>query len=133
MPGLPKRSIGHGTGAERRAPPAADPELRGLWRSGVLPAARRTDRLTALRRRLLEHLRDEGPTAVVDLPRQWPVTRYHVRHVVRLLLEEGLIETSGDSAPAWHRLVRLTAHGTGAIRRLRHAVPERTVTLSRSA
>jgi len=99
----------------------------------VLPAARRTDRLTALRRRLLERLRDEGPTAVVDLPRQWPVTRYHVRHVVRHLLDEGLIETVGGGAPAWHRLVRLTAHGAGAIQRLGRAVPERTVTLSRSA
>lgn len=47
--------------------------------------------LAAHKERILEALDREGPLAVAELPRRWPVTRAVVAHLVEELEREGAV------------------------------------------
>lgn len=67
--------------------------------------------LTETRREILRRLYERGPQALGALHRGWPMTRYHVRFVVRALAEEELVEVADIDGNAWSRRVRITALG----------------------
>jgi DNA-binding HxlR family transcriptional regulator len=74
------------------------------------------DSLDVLRRDVLEALRGPEFRSVGEIPRRWPVLRAHVRAVVRMLLEEGLVERIVDPRSAgMAALYRTTPAGLRAL------------------
>lgn len=58
--------------------------------------------LEAVRRSILGHVARTGPVPVSSLPVRWPLTRHHVRLVVRDLSRDGLVSFArriDDRAP----------------------------------
>jgi DNA-binding MarR family transcriptional regulator len=66
--------------------------------------------LEAARRQVLEQIDRTGPIPVQELPRGWPLTRHHVRMVVRDLARDGLVVTARDPG-AWMPVLTLTPAG----------------------
>lgn len=62
----------------------------------------------ALRRDILRALERYGPLTAAEIPRSWPVTRQHVRDVMREMADDGLVGvTSGDYGCRSFRLTDL--------------------------
>lgn len=78
---------------------------------------RRSEKATVLervRREVLLALRGDGPVTVPELPRRWPATRLHLRHVVRTLLEDALVREVRSEVPGRPAL-ELTRKGLEAV------------------
>jgi len=80
------------------------------------------ERLTApgapaqLQRAMLRNLDQRGSLTAAELPRQWPVTRQHVRDALRILHRDGLVEPSSEIGG--RRSYQLTALGRGCLERI---------------
>jgi predicted ArsR family transcriptional regulator len=103
-----------------------------MRRSGAVAGVGSVDPLGAARRAILEYLAARGTTAIRDIPRQWPVTRYHIRRLVRALVAEGVAEpvvSEGGGESVYH----LTALGERQSARLGRTEVERAIVLRSSA
>ena len=56
--------------------------------------------LLRLRKAVYDHIYLSGPLTLSEIPREWPVTRDHVRGVVAQLLDEGLLMRKGQKLVA---------------------------------
>lgn len=70
--------------------------------------------LEEARRRVLEEVDRAGGLPIQELPRGWPLTRHHVRMLVRDLARDGLLTTTRDPGTRLPR-VSLTPAGRRAI------------------
>lgn len=73
---------------------------------------------TAWRADVIRFLDRRGPRRVGEIPRQWPLTDRHLRHIVVRLIEEGLVERVAVPETVDGPVVRLTADGRERARRL---------------
>ncbi|MFW6201542.1 MAG: hypothetical protein ACOC8B_03125 [Gemmatimonadota bacterium] len=81
--------------------------------SGPAPTGSSVEDLGPLAAPVLEHLDRWGPCEVAEIPHRWPLSRMHLRHLVRELVDAGLAEwvEGGEGAP---RRVRPTGLGRRA-------------------
>jgi DNA-binding HxlR family transcriptional regulator len=87
----------------RRGPGQA--EARALTAAGVRPKVDEVvirkltaaDASGALRRDVLRALDRYGPLTAAEIPRSWPITRPHVRDLLRDMVTDGLLEVTAES------------------------------------
>jgi DNA-binding MarR family transcriptional regulator len=100
------------------APAKGTPESRAAEQliSRLLAAAEEsvaTTSYSAARRRILQKLEQRGPLTLAELPGSWPVTPWHLAHLVHELEQDGLVESlRQERAPA---RFRLTSSGVKAL------------------
>lgn len=90
----PRRRRGPGQ-AEGSEPTVA--EVRSGVSEGLIRKLSAADAPGALRREVLRALERHGPLTAAEVPCVWPVTRQHVRDVMRDMTSDGLLGvTAGD-------------------------------------
>lgn len=85
-------------------PPLADPD-------GSTESPRRPDLLAEGRRRVLLHLANHGPSAVAQMPRAMPVSRFLLQLAAAQLIARGLVRPLPASEGGARGMLRLTELG----------------------
>lgn len=91
-----------GRQAATRRPPEAHTRRRRLVDELSGP-----DAFAALRLDLLRTLDQFGPWSAAEIPRDWPLTRKHIRWAIRSLADDGLLEVDNESVTRTLRLTQL--------------------------
>ncbi|MFW6079362.1 MAG: hypothetical protein ACODAE_07070 [Gemmatimonadota bacterium] len=84
---------------------------RATRAAGVASTTTPVEDLGALAAPVLDHLDRWGPCEVAEIPYRWPLTRMHLRQLVRELVDAGLAEWVDDEDGRPARRVRLTRIG----------------------
>lgn len=91
----------------KSANPATPPRPTSAAGAGGPARPDETAAIGQLRAHVLSILAERGPQTASEIPRRWPVTRQHVRAMVRRLLKEGVVEPApeGCGRPGAVRLI----------------------------
>lgn len=88
----------------------AQPQARQL--DALVNELKGEDFAAMQRLEILRYLDQFGPRLVREIPHMWPITRQHIRSLVKRLVEDGLLAFAGNGANGTPRQLGLTEAGS---------------------